>query len=101
MTKPRLFARGLLLTLAWASSAQAQVTIDVAKISCKQFTSFKVANPDQIALWISGYYNGKRGNTVIDVEKLRSNALDVKNYCYNHPDILVMEAVETVLGVSP
>jgi len=101
MTKPRLFARGLLLTLAWASSAQAQVTIDVAKISCKQFTSFKVANPDQIALWISGYYNGKRGNTVIDVEKLRSNALNVKNYCYNHPDILVMEAVETVLGVSP
>jgi len=62
---------------------------------------FKVANPDQIALWISGYYNGKRGNTVIDVEKLRSNALNVKNYCYNHPDILVMEAVETVLGVSP
>ena len=102
MTKPKLIALGLSLTLASASSTLAQVAVDVAKINCRQFTMFKVADPDHIALWLSGYYNGKRGgNTVIDTEKLKSSTLEVKNYCYNHPDVLVMEAVETVLGASP
>ena len=37
------------------STAQAQVTIDVSKITYKQFRSYAITDPNNIALWLSGY----------------------------------------------
>jgi hypothetical protein len=59
----------LLLMLLALSTAQAQTTTDIAKITCDQFVSATVAPPDNIAM--SGYYHGKRGSTIIDVQKLK------------------------------
>jgi acid stress chaperone HdeB len=53
-------ASTLLLTLLAVTNAQAQVTIDVAKITCDQFTAYRITDPHNIAIWLSGYYNGKR-----------------------------------------
>jgi hypothetical protein len=89
----------LLATTAW-SPADAQVTVDVAKISCKQFLLDTVAPTKSIALWLSGFYNGKRGNTLIDVSALQKNADKVEDYCRTHLDMTVMDAVEGALGVS-
>jgi len=80
--------------------AKAQVTIDVAKITCEQFLLYKVANPDYIAMWISGYYNAKRDNTVIDVEALKAHVEKVKDYCRANMNATVMQAVQTALGVD-
>src|SRR5262249_37731085 len=35
--------------------ARAQVTIDVSKITCQQYVLFTVADPRDIAMWLSGY----------------------------------------------
>ena len=51
-------------------AAQAQVSVDMAKITCQQFVSFKIADPKLIAIWLSGYHNGKRANTLIDPQAL-------------------------------
>jgi acid stress chaperone HdeB len=80
------------------SAAQAQVTIDVSKITCKQFRSYEVTDPNNIALWLSGYYNGKRNNTVIKVDTFKDNLEKVKDYCITHPSVTVMQAVETLLS---
>ena len=49
------------------ATAQAQVTVDVAKITCRQFLLGHVGGSTRsVANWLSGYYNGKRGNTVIE-----------------------------------
>jgi acid stress chaperone HdeB len=82
--------------LAWA--AQAQTTIDVSKISCNQLVTAKVASPDYIAIWLSGFYNGKRNNTIIDVQQLQDNAQKVRTYCLYNGKGTVMEAVEKVLS---
>ena len=79
------------------SIAQAQVTVDVAKISCDQFTSFNIRNPEEIAIWLSGYYHGKRDSTVIDTEGLRRDTKKVWDYCVRNPKIPLMNAVETLL----
>ena len=77
--------------------AQAQTTIDVAKISCEQFVLLRVADPDYLAIWLSGFYNGKRNNTVVEIQKFKENAEKVKRYClYNKGSL--MEAVEKVMG---
>jgi len=87
---------GLLLTLFGSSAAPAQVSIDVAKITCNQFNLFKITNPKNIALWVSGYYNAKRNNTIIDPQALEQNTVKVSRYCSMNPEMPVMQAVEAV-----
>ena len=72
--------------------------LDVAKITCEQFTGYKITNPQNIAMWLSGYYNGKRGNTILDAQGLNANVKKLQSYCIKNPKTLVMQAVETVLG---
>jgi hypothetical protein len=79
-------------------AAHAQVTIDVAKITCEQFRLFAVADPHDISMWLGGYYNGKRNNTIIDTQKFKEQANKVKDYCILNPKVTVMEAVEKLLG---
>ena len=80
--------------------AHAQILLDVAKISCSQFTGYKITNPQNIANWLSGFYNGKRGNTMLDTQELAANTGKLRDYCLVHPDVTVMQAVETVLGTG-
>jgi hypothetical protein len=76
--------------------ASAQVTIDVSKITCQQYVLFTVADPRDIAMWLSGYYNGKRNNTVLDTQEFRQRARKVMEYCQLNPKATVMEAVEKI-----
>jgi acid stress chaperone HdeB len=92
---------GLMSALLVASIAHAQTTIDVAKITCEQFVLITVAEPEHIAIWLSGYYHGKRNSTIIDVQQLKDYARKVKNYClYNDKGGTLMEAVEKLLPAT-
>jgi len=85
-----------------SQSAQGQVTVDVTKINCDQFVHHKISEPSLIAAWLSGYYNAKRNNRVIDLQMLDDNMSKVKNYCNDEKNfkVPVMKAVENVLGKS-
>src|SRR5215472_12043975 len=97
MAKLVLIASISMVLLGPVPKAQAQVTIDVAKITCDQYTSFKITDPENIAIWLSGFYNGKRDKTVVDTQGLKDDAKKVWDYCIRNPKIMVMNAVETVL----
>ena len=88
------------LALVVSSPLRAQVLLDVSKVSCWQFATYKVANPQFIAIWVNGYHQGKRGDTVVDTQRLVANADKLADYCAKNPDVLFMQAVETVLGSS-
>jgi hypothetical protein len=88
---------GLALALLVAPPGQAQITIDLAKISCKQLTLLKV-KPDYIALWLSGYYNAKHDNTVVDIQRFKDFATRVKRDCLYNNQGTVMETVEKLIG---
>jgi hypothetical protein len=79
------------------ATAHAQVMLDVAKITCDQFAGYKITNPQNISNWLSGYYNAKRGNTVLDTQELTTNATRLRDYCIVHPEVLVMQAAETLM----
>jgi len=73
-------ARALILLLVCtAQTAHAQVTVDVSKITCEQFIVLPKA--DSVAIWLSGYYNGDRHNSVIDVNKFEENARNLRAAC--------------------
>jgi hypothetical protein len=88
-----------LLTMA-ILPARAQVTVDVAKITCEQYVLFTVADPHDIAMWLSGYYNGKKNNTVLDTQAFRDHAKQVRDFCQLNLKATVMDAAEKVLGLG-
>jgi hypothetical protein len=65
--------------------AQAQVTVDVSKITCEQVLMEKLAWTErEVVLWLSGYYNGKRNSTIAEPEAIKKNVEKVDHYCYEH-----------------
>jgi hypothetical protein len=90
-----------LLISVIGSTAQAQTTVDLAKITCRQFLLGHVGGSTRsVANWLSGYYNGKRGNTVIKVESMQKNVRDLERYCRKNHEMPVMDAAKNALGAE-
>ena len=88
----------VVLLISASLPLSAQVTIDVAKIDCDQFATYKIAHPDRIAIWMNGYFHGKRGDLIVDTQELAGNIDKIQEYCLKNPDVLLMQAVETLFG---
>jgi hypothetical protein len=78
-------------------TAQAQTTVDVAKITCEQFTDLTVATPDTIAIWLNGYHHGLQRSTVVDAQQLKDQAQNLMSYCLYQVkggSVTILEAAE-------
>jgi hypothetical protein len=97
-----LIVSGFVFAFSLVSSAQAQVVLDVTKITCDQFVHHKLLEPRLIAAWLSGYYHGKRDTQVIDLEKFDENLSKLEGFCYQEKNfkLPVMQAVEEVIGTG-
>ena len=83
------------------STVRAQITVDVAKITCRQFLLGHVGGSTRsMANWLSGYYNGKRDKTVIEVGSMQKNVHDLERYCRKHYEMPVMDAAKSALGAE-
>src|SRR5258708_29703217 len=91
-------ASTLLLALLGVTNAQAQVSIDVAKITCDQFAGYRITDPRNIAIWLSGYYNSKRDNMVIDTQVFNENYTKLRDFCITNPELTVIQAVERLFS---
>ena len=60
----------------------------------------KVAAPRVLGAWLSGYYNGKRNNTLLDTQAVEKNCSKMMNYYRSHLNMAVMQAVESMLGAG-
>jgi acid stress chaperone HdeB len=89
-----------LVAILVSVNAEAQVVIDVSKINCDQFATYKVENPENIVIWLDGYYHGTRGDMKVDVQTLSADAKKVEMYCLSKPEVPLLQAVKTVLGIS-
>jgi acid stress chaperone HdeB len=90
---------GVLLAVA-AFPAHAQSTVDVAKISCRQFIFDDIALSKSIAVWLSGYYSGLQRNTVVDLGQTEQNIDKVQDFCRLNLDMPVMDAARKALAGS-
>jgi hypothetical protein len=89
------------LLLLSASETQAQMTVDVAKITCKQYLFDRTFSPraPMIANWLSGYFNGLKNNTVVDLGEMAKNKDKVEDYCRMNQDVTLVEAAKRALGL--
>ena len=102
-------------------STQAQVSIDVSKITCDEYVHDKIPTSDfvsfsavgslplearsmlsrwLIATWLSGYSHNKRNNLIIDLESFEENVNKLNNYCYDEKNfkVPIMEAIVRIVG---
>ena len=64
--RPWLIMLGSGLALVGPQAVQAQVTIDITKITCHEFVTGQLTNSNTLSVWLNGYVNGTRGKTLID-----------------------------------
>jgi acid stress chaperone HdeB len=88
------------LALLSVVNAQAQVTIDMSKVTCEQFVLYQIPHADFIPSWIQGYFSAKRGTTVVDTLQFKANAEKVKQYCQVNSKVPIMQAVESLIGAG-
>jgi hypothetical protein len=92
---------GATIALLAVSEARAQMTLDVAKITCRQYLFDRNFSPraPMIANWLSGYFNWLKNNTVVDLGALAKNKDTVEDYCRMNQDVTLVEAAKTALGL--
>ena len=100
MQKAILIIFAFALTIGVDAPARAQVMLDVSKITCWQFVTYKVTNPKYLAVWLSGYDHGRRGDVVLDMQQVVANADKLEAYCTKNPDVPMMQAAETILKLQ-
>ena len=97
--KARLLLTSALFLFAQIPTMQAQVTVDVVKITCQQIVMGELPwTQRDVVLWLSGYYNGRRNSTIVEPETITKDEEKVTQYCYQHRETTVIDAVKNVLG---
>ena len=95
--KLRLLLTSALFVFVQISTPQAQVTVDVVKITCEQLTMAALPFTSRdVILWLSGYYHGKHDNTIIEPNAIKRDANNLNNYCFQHGETTVMDAVKNM-----
>lgn len=90
----------LVAVVLQAPASHAQVTVEISKITCEQYLAFSVADPRDINIWLSGYYHGKQGTTVLQPQVLKQNAEKLKSECLlkANSNLPVMQVIEKSFG---
>lgn len=85
-----------------ATETKAQMTVDVATITCRQYLFDRNFSPHapMIANWLSGYFNGLKNNTVVDLGAMAKNKDKVEDYCRLNQDATLVDAAKTALGLA-
>jgi acid stress chaperone HdeB len=80
--------------------AGAQVMIDISRITCDQFVQGKIGEPRTLAAWLSGYYHGKKGATLVDQQAFQESLNTMEVFCRDgkNVNLPVMQAIEKVLA---
>jgi HdeA/HdeB family protein len=95
MNKITLMVCCVPFVLAVSSTSQAQVMVDMSKITCEQLLKGS-GNSIEAAIWLSGYYNGLRKNTKLDLNQYRKNAEIIVAECKDSPKATVMQTIKTM-----
>jgi HdeA/HdeB family len=97
IVKARLLLTSALLMLVQIPATQAQVTVDVVKITCDELFKEQLQwTSGEIIFWLSGYYHGEQHNTIVEPSALKRDEEKLNQYCYGHGDTTVMDAVKNL-----
>jgi len=94
-----------LISLTFAVSiipvaANAQVTIDMGKITCSQYLAMPQPQSDNFSAWMSGWFSYQNSRTFVDLAAHQQNIANVKAWCQYHPAESVMYGLQQSVGTK-
>ena len=84
-----LFAAAML-----PSAAQAQLMIDMNRLTCAQFVAMTPQQARIYSAWMSGWFNQKTGYAWVDLNAYERNFTNVRQFCATFPNDTVMAALQ-------
>jgi hypothetical protein len=88
-----VFAAAILLVAASLPSA-AQISLDMNRISCRDWLGYSPENQEFVRFWMSGYYNAAANSNILNYDRLQSNSAKVAAYCKNHKSDTLPTAIK-------
>lgn len=91
--KKLIFALAVAGALA-PSLSQAQVNIDMSRVTCSQLLAMPADDQADFAAFMSGWFAQRRGRTFIDMGLFLKNSASVKDWCASNPSESVMAGLQ-------
>jgi len=79
-------------------AAHAQLTIDMASITCKQYLAMPPEQSRNFSSWMSGWFSYQTRRTFVDFLQHQENVAKVKAWCNYHWNESVMSALKATIG---
>ena len=94
-----------LISLTFAISivpivANAQLTIDMGKITCEQYLAMPPSQSDNFSAWMSGWFSYQNDRPFVDLALHQKNIASVKAWCQYHPAESVMFGLQKAVGTN-
>ena len=91
--------RKLILGLALAAvvtpaKSQAQMTLDMTRVTCADYLAMTPDHADHFSAWMSGWFNQKNGYVFVDLSAYARNVANVKSWCALNPAQTVMAGLQ-------
>jgi HdeA/HdeB family len=80
--------------------ANAQLTIDMDKITCGEYLAMPPSQSDNFSAWMSGWFSYQNRRTFVDLVLHQKNIANVKAWCQYHPQESVMSGLQKALGTN-
>jgi hypothetical protein len=82
------------------SVSQAQVNIDMAKITCGEVLAMSPDDQADFAAFMSGFFAQRAGRTFIDMTLFQKNTASVLDWCKSNKNESVMVGLERATGTK-
>ena len=76
------------------SVAQAQVMIDMSKVTCADYLAMPPNQSRTFSAWMSGYFNASRNQPTVDLSRFAANKSRVEKYCKRRKNENLMNAIQ-------
>ena len=88
----------LFIIVTLPSAAQAQLIIDMNRLTCAQFLAMSPQQARIYSAWMSGWFNQKTGYAWVDLNAYERNFVNVRQWCATSPGQTVMEGLKCSTG---
>ena len=76
------------------TAGQAQVMLDMSRVTCADYLAMPPHDAAVFAAWVSGWMNQKAGYTWIDFGGYEKNIASVRQFCAANPQAIVMSSLK-------
>ena len=88
----------LFIIVTLPSAAQAQLIIDMNRLTCAQFLAMSPQQARIYSAWMSGWFNQKTGYACVDLNDYERNFANVRQWCTTSQGQTVMEGLKRSTG---